>query len=156
MLNYSSVFFQRLTSWSAVSDPRLFSLKNVEISISHTRAWAAAIISDAKVGTDIQVRVDKIDRIAHKFMSSREMENINPLRKISFYHVYWGAKECLYKAYGRRKLDFKNHILIHPFNLEAQITTNVCTCKFSIYINRGSAIYAFEIQDEFFICTKFR
>ena len=40
-------------------------------------------------------------------------------------HVYWGAKEALYKAYGRRQLDFCQHILIEPFefNLEGG------TCK---------------------------
>jgi len=34
-------------------------------------------------------------------------------------HLYWGAKECLYKSYGKRKLDFKTNILIDPFELQS-------------------------------------
>ena len=98
-------------------------LGNYEISISHTRSLAAAIISDKKVGVDIQKKVIKIDRIAHKFMADHEKQNVNPVRKLDFYHIYWGAKECLYKGYGRKHLDFKNQILIDAFNLEEQKTT---------------------------------
>lgn len=94
-----------------------------EISISHTRAYAAAIISNKKVGIDIQAKVEKIDRIAHKFMADSERKNVNPVRKLDFYHVYWGAKECLYKAYGRTRLNFRNQIHIRAFNLEDQKTT---------------------------------
>ena len=34
-------------------------------------------------------------------------------------HFYWGAKEALYKAYGRRELDFREHIIIEPFDLNS-------------------------------------
>ena len=33
-------------------------------------------------------------------------------------HVYWGAKEALYKAYGKGELDFKKNILVEPFLYE--------------------------------------
>lgn len=86
----------------------------LEISISHSHGQAAAIISPKLVGIDIQKRVPKIKSIAHKFVSDLEqgftsMDNINQL------HVTWGAKESLYKAYGRKELDFKTHIIIEPY-----------------------------------------
>ncbi len=56
-------------------------------------------------------------------MSNKEFENVAPHRMVEFLHIYWGAKECLYKAYGRRSLDFKKHISIDAFNLEEGCTT---------------------------------
>ena len=85
------------------------------ISISHSRAFCAAIAGPKPVGIDIQLVVPKIERIAHKFMRPVEMESLQGLTQIPHLHIYWGAKEALYKAYGRRQLDFCQHILIEPF-----------------------------------------
>jgi 4'-phosphopantetheinyl transferase EntD len=94
-----------------------------QMSISHTHDHAAVIAAPFLVGIDIQRKVAKINRIAHKFLSTQELEQVdlsaNPLDHL---HVYWGAKESLYKAYGRRKLDFKDQLQIKAFNLEAGFT----------------------------------
>ena len=89
-----------------------------QISISHSNGIAAAIASPNLVGIDIQKIVSKIGRIAHKYMRDVEMDSLHPITRIPHLHVYWGAKEALYKAYGRKKLDFKDHILIEPFDLD--------------------------------------
>ncbi|MCI5081512.1 MAG: 4'-phosphopantetheinyl transferase superfamily protein, partial [Saprospiraceae bacterium] len=86
-----------------------------EISISHSGEFAAAIAAPGDVGIDIQRIVPRIERIAHKFMRATETESLSEATKIEHLHVYWGAKEALYKAYGRRQLDFCQHILIKPF-----------------------------------------
>lgn len=94
-----------------------------QMSISHTQAHAAVITAPFLVGIDIQRKVAKIDRIAHKFLSTHELEQVNlSANPLNHLHVYWGAKESLYKAYGRRKLDFKDHLRIKAFNLEAGFT----------------------------------
>lgn len=90
-----------------------------QISISHSRALAAAIAAPVAVGIDIQVIVSRISRIAHKFMRPQELGSLEEPNKIEHLHVYWGAKEALYKAYGRRKLDFCKNILIEPFAYDA-------------------------------------
>lgn len=87
-----------------------------EISISHSRSICAAIAGPQPVGIDIQLIVPKIERIAHKYMREEEMESLHPATRINHLHVYWGAKEALYKAYGRRQIDFCQHILIDPFS----------------------------------------
>ncbi len=94
-----------------------------EISISHTRDYAAVLIGPTRLGIDIQTPVAKIQRIAHKFLSTDEQSNVAIHRSQEFLHVYWGAKESLYKAYGRRSLDFRQNIRIDPFNLEQGATT---------------------------------
>lgn len=89
-----------------------------QISISHSETLAAAIAGPVPVGIDIQKIVPKITRIAHKFLRDEEREIIAEHNLIEHMHFYWGAKEALYKAYGRRELDFREHIFIEPFLLD--------------------------------------
>lgn len=122
------------------------------ISISHTHGFTTAILADRPTGIDIQVRVEKIYRIDHKFLSTEELSNVNPLRRQEFLHVYWGAKECLYKAYGRRQLDFKRDLVIHPFNLEQGFTKGLIKKEspgmtFDIYFEcRKDYVFVYSIQ----------
>ena len=89
-----------------------------QISISHSHGLAAVIASPMNVGIDIQLKVDKIERIAYKFMRPEEMESLHSQYRIEHLHIYWGAKESLYKAYGRKQLDFRAHIHIAPFTFD--------------------------------------
>ncbi len=88
-----------------------------QISISHSRKIAAAIAAPKRVGIDIQQYVPKIERLAHKFLSNKETDSLDKDHKLWHLHVYWGAKEALYKAYGRRQLNFCHNISIDPFTL---------------------------------------
>ena len=93
------------------------------MSISHTHEYTSVIAAPFLVGIDIQIKVDKITRLAEKFLADEELEQVNlSASPIDHLHVYWGAKESLYKAYGRRALDFKSHLLIKSFNLEQGVT----------------------------------
>lgn len=85
------------------------------ISISHTDGKAAVVASPKLVGIDIQKFVERIDRIAHKFMREEESASLNKVTRLEHLHIFWGAKEALYKAYGRKELDFKGHIFVDPF-----------------------------------------
>ena len=86
-----------------------------DISLSHSREMASVLAAPRNVGVDIQKLVPKIERIAHKFMRPAESESLEANTRLEHLHVYWGAKECLYKAYGRKELDFREHIFIEPF-----------------------------------------
>ncbi len=87
-----------------------------EISISHSRELATVMAAPHSVGIDIQRLVGKIDSIAHKFLRPEEEISLSKTNYLEHLHVYWGAKEALYKAYGRKQLDFKQHISIQPFD----------------------------------------
>ena len=100
-----------------------------KISISHSHDMAAAIAAPFDVGIDIQYLIAKINRIAHKFTRPEERELIKPNTELEHLHVYWGAKEALYKAYGRRKLDFCQHILIEPFEYNLALGTCIGQVK---------------------------
>ncbi len=82
------------------------------ISFSHSHELVAVIASPKVVGIDIQKIVPKIERIANKFLNVHELDGIPPGNRIQELHYFWGAKECLYKAYGRKKVEFKSELLV--------------------------------------------
>lgn len=85
------------------------------ISISHSKNRVAAIISDVAVGIDIQKTEDKIARIHKKFISENEILRLDQNNLNESFHIFWGAKESMYKAWGKRELDFRTHMHLYPF-----------------------------------------
>lgn len=83
------------------------------ISVSHSESWNAAMVSDKPCGVDIQVYTPTVERIAVRFLSDREIQQAAHAKdKLRHLHLLWGAKECIYKAYGKRQLRFSEHIFI--------------------------------------------
>jgi len=131
-----------------------------KISISHSNKFVAIQLSQTYAGIDIQQIVQKIERIAEKFMNLKELNSlkISPQSSPSFdytqddkrkmpnsrkilmennqtclsrkqieqLYVYWGAKETLYKIYGKRALHFKEDLLIEPFEYKGKGVINGC------------------------------
>ena len=100
-------------------------LKNGKfISITHSFTFSGIIVSDVPVGIDIEKQRDKILKIAHKFTPFQEYKTIaNHDALISKLTIVWGAKESLYKIYGKKKLRFLEHIYIEDFKFENEKTT---------------------------------
>lgn len=95
------------------------------ISITHSYHFTGIIISSkSHVGIDIEQQRDKIVKIAHKFTPIEEYKTIANhealVRKLT---VVWGAKESLYKIFGKKKLLFLHHIYIEDFDLADEKTT---------------------------------
>ena len=87
----------------------------LNISMSHSFDKAAVIVSPKSCGIDIQLKVPKIERIVYKFLSQEEFDQIGHEDRLEILHCYWGAKESIYKAYGKKSVDFKKHMFISPF-----------------------------------------
>jgi len=87
------------------------------ISITHSHDYTALIYSPQIVGIDIQQRVSKITRIAHKFVNKEEELYIGQ-PEVDYFHIIWGAKESMYKAYGRKAVDFKLDMSIKKFQIK--------------------------------------
>jgi len=113
-----------------------------DISISHSRDLVAVLAAPSSVGVDVQKMVGKIERIAHKFMREPETHSLRESTRLPHLHVYWGAKEALYKAYGRRQLDFREHIFIDPFGYDTN--GGICTG----HISKGEYLQFFEVHYE--------
>ena len=97
------------------------------ISITHSFSFTAIIISENNpVGIDIEKQRDKIVKIAHKFTPIEEYNTIaNHEALVSKLTIVWGAKESLYKIYGKKKLRFLHHIYIEDFSFIDTKTTGV-------------------------------
>lgn len=95
------------------------------ISITHSFTFTAIIISnDKSVGIDIEKQRDKILKIAHKFTPIKEYKTIaNHAALIGKLTIVWGAKESLYKIYGKKRLRFLQHIYIEDFMFDDGKTT---------------------------------
>lgn len=95
------------------------------ISITHSFTFSAIVISEKNpVGIDIEMQRDKIVRIAHKFTPVEEYKTIaNHSALVSKLTIVWGAKESLYKIYGKKKLLFLHHIYIEDFRFSDGKTT---------------------------------
>ena len=93
--------------------PHLIGLR-YHISISHSYPYAAAILHKMlPVGIDIEKPVEKIGRIAHRFLNEKEFTDCDgDIKKLC---IYWAKKKAIYKLNGKTGLNFKQDILIHNF-----------------------------------------
>ena len=94
-----------------------------EISITHSFKFSAVIVSDHKIGIDIEKQRDKIAIIAKKFIDY-EFQYLNPLAEdyINKLTVIWGIKESLYKLFATPGMLFKAHFIVIPFNIKDTTT----------------------------------
>jgi 4'-phosphopantetheinyl transferase len=87
------------------------------LSISHSGDYSAVITSNTRpVGIDIERLKDRIYRIKDKFLTIEEDQNIGETNKLEKLYIIWGAKESLYKIYGRPEVEFQRDIFIEPFD----------------------------------------
>lgn len=100
-----------------IADTRKPFLQNEQyhFSISHCGDYAAAIVSsDKRVGIDIEIPVEKIEKIKDKFLSEKEMSEFEISSSATFNSqlttLLWSAKEAVFKWYGNGSVDFKKHI----------------------------------------------
>lgn len=92
-------------------------LNNYEghISFSHCLDYAAVIYGSDPVGIDIERLNPKIERIASKFLSDKELAFIDKNFLLKHLTICWTIKESVYKYYGRKNLAFIENIQIEAF-----------------------------------------
>lgn len=91
---------------------------NGGISLSHSHNLAGLLVSPhGTCGLDLEVPEDRILRIAPRFCAPEELafQASDPQREAL--HIIWGAKECMYKAYGRKEIDFRAQLRVEPFTV---------------------------------------
>jgi len=89
------------------------------ISISHSHELATLITSNEITGIDIEMQREKIIKIAEKFADEEseflEKENQDYIRMLT---VIWGVKESIFKIRNEAGISFKEHIHVHPFEID--------------------------------------
>lgn len=93
------------------------------ISITHSHHFAGIILSNEPVGIDIEMQRNTIVKIAHKFVNGTELERLQKtdtdqyIKKLT---IKWGVKEAIFKIRNEKGISFKDHIIVHPFELNEQ------------------------------------
>src|SRR5205823_6141205 len=106
-------------------------------------------------GVDIERIHPRIKKIAPKFLSEREKNDLQretQKAELPRLYIIWGAKEVLFKIYGRGGILFKEHLLTGSFavtgkgTLTAQIVKGAYNNGFLInyeFINGLLLAYSF-------------
>lgn len=120
-----------------------------EISITHSFHFTGIIISDEKVGIDIEKQRNKILKIANKFTPLDEYHTVaNEEALIRKLTIVWGAKESIYKMFEEPGLGFLQHIHIDDFDFEDGNTTGKV-----FFHGHTSHYYAEFLEFEGFTCV---
>ena len=120
----------------------------LHISITHSFIFSAIILSDIKVGIDVEKKRDKILRIAHKFTSVKNFDKLSLTSKIRKLTAIWCAKESLYKSFNRLGLSFLNHIHVEEFGLDQNETTAIAD-----FNNKTESYHVLFSEFEDFTCA---
>ena len=82
---------------------------------SHSHGYAAVILHKKyPVGIDIETHGERAFRIKRKFLNENEMDAFGNSAENAL--IAWCLKETLYKIWGRKKLDFREHMHIKVVN----------------------------------------
>ena len=103
------------------------------VSISHTVGYSAAIAHPRACGIDVQRMVPRIRRLAHKFVNAREQQQLREADELVQLHLLWAAKEAMYKAYGRRQVDFREHLRVDLDGGSARLTKDDTVMEFGLW-----------------------
>lgn len=98
--------------------PHLKDGKN--ISITHSYAFSAIVISSRQIGIDMELQREKVKLIANKFIDAEFgfLEPNDPTDFLRRLIVIWGVKEAVYKMISRPGMSFKQNIQVFPFVIE--------------------------------------
>lgn len=119
-----------------------------EISITHSFQFTAVIVSDKKVGVDVEKQRPKIQKIASKFTPIEEYKQLGEKDLIRKLTIVWGAKEALYKLYGKQGLLFLHDIFVFDFDFNAFTTSATVTYEGQ---KTNYLLHFFDVEN--FICV---
>lgn len=92
--------------------------RSYNISISHSDELTSILLSrNRRVGIDLEHMTHRIELLASKFLNDTEQVTDDPFLKRYHLYLHWCAKEALYKICDKKNLNFKEHLIIHPFEL---------------------------------------
>ena len=125
-----------------------------QFSISHTRGFAAGIISaETPVGIDIEFISPRVLRIEKKFLNPQEYALLAPLSeqdRIVVSSLFWSIKETVYKCWGNGGVDFAEQIRIRSFALQDHGTASIqfgqSTAEYTVHYQREGDLWVSYMQ----------
>lgn len=120
------------------------------ISISHSHEFSAIVISDNKIGIDLEKLKDKTLKIAPRYMDISHLEELSEEDKIVKATIVWGIKETIFKIKNESGISFPEHIFESPFNLVDKKA--MAQLKFNNKIEDYTIVFD-SIEDYIFVCA---
>ena len=85
-----------------------------QMNYSHTKEWLFwGEHPEFSIGVDIEFERQQLLKIKHKFCTPEELQFCN--ENIQQILLIWSAKEAMYKAYGKKEVDFKEQMNVWDF-----------------------------------------
>lgn len=104
------------------------------ISISHSNFWSAiAVNEDYQIGLDLELKSTKANRIHRKFLTEHELQLFEE-KNDDLFSAAWSCKETMYKLAGRKKIIFKEELLLEKFNQFGAVG-KIINPEETIYVN---------------------
>ncbi|MAO02438.1 MAG: hypothetical protein CMD05_05910 [Flavobacteriales bacterium] len=101
------------------------------ISISHSNKLCTVIVSNLKVGIDIEKICDRILNISSKFIDQKERKTIDSSKAT----LFWCIKEAIYKWYQKGGVDFVKDIQIPKLKLSEKGIVSAIFKKTELILN---------------------
>jgi len=128
--------------------------RNHHLSVTHSGIFSAAIVSTERaVGIDIEMVKDRVERVKEKFLNEEERESIGDQNRLEKLYICWGAKESLYKLYGKPEIEFVKDIFVGSFDYD-QDEKGQCTARMTTPEGIESfPVYYEKIEDYMLVYT---
>lgn len=88
---------------------------NTYISVAHGAGCVAVVISDSRVGVDIERADRDFGSVSSRYMSESEVQLSS---SECWPAMVWTAKEALYKLYGRRGVELRDELQIESYDVQ--------------------------------------
>ena len=84
------------------------------ISLSHSANWVAFCFHpNQPMGIDVETTRHQLDKVAKRILHQSELSILEKSEnKQRALQVFWGGKEALYKAYGKKNLEFSTQLVL--------------------------------------------
>lgn len=100
------------------------------ISISHSEHYVTLCWSRShRLGCDLESIRPQINRLAGKFVGANERVFLGDAPSLEALHLVWGAKESLFKLYGKGGVDFRQELEVAAFRVEKSGTLSASIRK---------------------------
>lgn len=107
--------------YQEISGKPLLKGSRLNISITHSANLAAIILSEKKIGIDIEQLDRNIDKVVPRFVNSSEIQFIEKSKDPQLIKILlWTAKEAIFKCCGIQGIQFNKQINIVPFDYKTQ------------------------------------
>ena len=105
----------------------LAAVRGIDLSISHSGGYAAALVAASSCGIDIQEDSPTLERISDRFCQAHEAQilqrHLPDLHPIPRLNLLWTAKEAARKAVGRERMPGFLELILR----RCEATTSDCT-----------------------------